>query len=156
MCSSTTKPQNLISFQASIAPFGISILIFCTNNKTSQATKCIETWTYTTTPGPDTAIFLKGMLPTNSVVWTNFWQNFFVAYILLYPMYKLFLKFEIICMLHCHVMEELSHSCNTGQVIANPTRINFNSGFLSLVDFWSWKACISVKILGILLYNIPI
>ena len=31
---------------------------------------------------------------------------FFVAYILLYPMYKLFFKFEIICLLHCHVMAD--------------------------------------------------
>ena len=30
----------------------------------------------------------------------------FVAYILLYPMYKLFFKFEIVCMLHCQVMED--------------------------------------------------
>ena len=96
------------------------------------------------------------MLPTNLMVWTNLWQIFFVAYILLYPMYKLFFNFEIICMLHCLVMEELSHSCNTGQVIANPTPINFNSGFPSLVDFRSWKACMSVKNLGILLYNKPI
>ena len=32
----------------------------------------------------------------------------FVAYILLYPMYKLFFKFEIICMLHCQVMEDFT------------------------------------------------
>ena len=35
-----------------------------------------------------------------------FGKNFFVAYILLYPMYKLFFKFKIICMLHCQVMED--------------------------------------------------
>ena len=48
------------------------------------------------------------ILPTNLVVWTNFWQFLFivVAYILLYPMYKLFFKFEIVCMLHCQVMED--------------------------------------------------
>ena len=43
---------------------------------------------------------------TNLVDGPIFGKIFFVAYILLYLIYKLFFKFEIICMLHCQVMED--------------------------------------------------
>ena len=48
---------------------------------------------------------LRGMLPTSFLVWTNFWQFFFCClYSISYV--QVVLKFEIICILHCQVMED--------------------------------------------------
>ena len=45
-CSSTTKPQNLISFQASMdGIFGKSIPIFSTKNNQQNESSSIKTWT---------------------------------------------------------------------------------------------------------------